>query len=105
MISKEKFIEYMGTLEKLCKTEEKINAILSEFGSENQIWFDKHETLIVNILRDMFDDQKNNWIGYSIYEMDWFRDWYPERITDKDGKDIPLANAGDLYDLLMAEIN
>jgi hypothetical protein len=96
MISKEKFIEYMGELKELCDAENELNDVLQKIGSDNTLWFDKYETLIVNVLRDMFNDQENDWIGYSIYGLNWFDGYEYGMIIDKNGNDIPLRDAVDL---------
>ncbi|MDD4804636.1 MAG: hypothetical protein PHN69_05635 [Candidatus Pacebacteria bacterium] len=104
MISKENFIKYMNELHSLCKAEDELNNALQNIGTENILWFDKHKSLIVDILQDAFDDKENDWIGYAIYELDWFSKYEDGTITF-DGKNVPLKDAGDLYDLLVDNMN
>lgn len=100
MINKDAFIEYMNELQELCEAEKELNDILRKVGTDNVLWFDKHEILIVNILQDIFNDIENSWISYAIYELDWFKKYKDGMITEN-GKNVPLRDAGDLYDLLV----
>ncbi|MDD4624709.1 MAG: hypothetical protein PHX40_05010 [Bacilli bacterium] len=103
MISKENFIKYMNELHELCKVEDELNNVLRKIGADNILWFGKHQGLIVDILQDAFNDKENDWIGYAIYELDWFKKYKDGTITF-DGKIVPLRDAGDLYDLLVDNI-
>ena len=104
MISKENFVKYIDELKKIYDITDGLNKILQKISSNNEIWFDKHETLIVDILQETFDDKENDWIGYALYELDWFERYKDGMITDKDGRNIPLRDASDLYDLLIENI-
>lgn len=42
-----------------------------------------------------FDD-----ISYYIWELDFGKNWYPGDVTDINGKDIPLKNSKDLWNIL-----
>lgn len=101
MISKENFIKYINELFEIYKAEEELGRILSKLGSENTLFCDKYHSLVLNILEDVFSDKDNEWILYALYELDWFRDYRDGAITDENGRNVPLANAGDLYDLLI----
>ena len=103
MISKENFVKYMNELHELCKAEDELNNALRKIGADNVLWFDKYQSLIVDILHDAFNDKENGWISYAIYELDWFSKYKDGTITF-DGKNVPLRDAGDLYDLLVDNI-
>lgn len=45
-------------------------------------------------------DDKYNWISYFIWELDFGRKNDELKVYEKDGKEIPLSNAGELYDFL-----
>lgn len=102
LVTKENFISYINKLEKLNNEEIKLNenGILFNFN----ISFEWHEQLIIDILTDIFDDNSFNWISYFIYQLSFGRDWHEGCITIN-GTDIPLKDAGDLYDLLISEMN
>ncbi|MDY0316871.1 MAG: hypothetical protein RBQ63_03800 [Acholeplasmatales bacterium] len=99
-ITKQNFISYINKIKELQETEDAINSAgknLVEF----HISFAEHEQLIIDILEDAFDDQEFNWISYWIYELEFGIKWHIGCITDKDGISILLRDAGELYDLLV----
>lgn len=93
----------MNELQGLCEAEEELGGVLKKIGADNILWFDKHESLIIDILQDIFHDNENNWIDYAIYELDWFKSYKDGMITEN-GKNVPLRDAGDLYDLLVGNL-
>lgn len=94
----------MNELQELCKAGDELNNALRNIGSDNILWFDKYQGLIVDVLQDAFNDKENDWIGYAIYELDWFKKYKYGTITFN-GCDIPLRDAVDLYDLLVENMN
>lgn len=95
----EKFNQFLVELKRLQDAEKEFNVALKKFAGQFSFYdMGWHEQLTVNILREVFDD-KDDWIGYWIYE----RDWKPCKkgdVKEKDGKNIPLRNNKDLYNLL-----
>jgi hypothetical protein len=57
----------------------------------------------ITLLEDYFQD-KSEWIGYWIYELNYGRDYKPGMITI-DGNDFKLKTEEDLYNLLMENKN
>lgn len=103
IISKQNFIKYINKLQELRSIEDSIN----EAGKilEFSINFGEYEQLIVDILTDVFnDDNYGSWISYYIYELNWGSSWYEGCIRDKNGNNISLIDAGELYDLLVSEM-
>ena len=47
---------------------------------------------------ELFDD-----FGYFIYELEFGSKWHEGMVLDKNGNDIPLKDASDLYDLLLSK--
>jgi len=103
MITKENFIKYIGELEKINKAEEELGDVLSKFSRENRFFTLGCIDIAIKILQDIFKDHENDWIGYAVYELDWFKEYREGTITYM-GDNVPLANAGDLYDLLIENL-
>jgi hypothetical protein len=102
MISKENFIKYINKLKELYDIQNAIN----EAGCKLEnftISFAEYEQIVVDILIDTFDD-KEDWLSYYIYEINFGRDYKPGTISIN-GKDVLMSNAGELYDLLMENIS
>lgn len=102
MISKDNFIKYINRLKELREAEDKLNSS-GELFSFN-ISLEWHEQLIIDVLTDVFNDQRFNWVSFFIYELNFGADWHEGYVLNKDGTDIPLRDAGELYDLLVSEL-
>ena len=55
---------------------------------------------LLELLRVIMNDTKNDWIGYFCYELDFGRKWKPGCVEDKNGNDVVLATINDLWALL-----
>lgn len=100
MISKENFIKYINDFRNLCNIYENINKAAEKLDFFS-IYNTEYEVMILDILQDVFNDKENDLIGYFIYELNYGEKWEESCIRDKDGKDIPLRNAEELYDILV----
>lgn len=58
---------------------------------------------LVTLLATIFND-KPDWIGYYIYELDFGKKWKKEMVII-DKKDIKLKTHSDLYNLLTSNYN
>ena len=101
MISKQNFIKYINQIKELRDIEDAINSAGKTL--EFSINFGIYEQLVVDILEDVFDDEKYGWISYWVYELDFGSKW-SEGIVIMDNEDISMRYAGELWDLLVSEI-
>ena len=67
-----------------------------DFGG---FYVSKLNNILFNTLKIIFED-KNDWIGYYVYELDWGKNWKKGTITEK-GKDVKLKTTSDLYNILV----
>ena len=65
--------------------------------------FNMH-SLMLDVLEEIFQD-KNHWIAYYIYELDYGNAYKPGMINYDDGRDVPLRTPQDLWNLLMENLN
>lgn len=57
---------------------------------------------LLQVLQEvMHDAGGSSWIEYYCYELDYGRENYRIKAYHKDGREIPLSNAGELYELLI----
>ena len=56
----------------------------------------------VRMLQELMDDEED-WIGYWIFELDCGRKWTPGCVEDKDGDEVKLQTAEDLWNVLTEE--
>lgn len=99
MINKENFIKYINKIHQFRTIETNINKAGKELESFS-ISFAIYEQLAVDILEDIFEDKEYGWINYYLYELNFGSKWKENCIT-MDGKDVPMRDAGELYDVLI----
>lgn len=102
MISKDTFVSTMNKLQDLDRRMDAVDkafkALDSDFCSFYIIGiFDT----TFNLLEEAMND-KDNWIGYFVYEKDWLRDTKLGDI-EVDGKPVKIENWADVYDFLVGE--
>lgn len=102
-LTEKNFCKIMDTLEDYYRRLNDLGLIIGEISTENPLYdiFD----CTINFLGELF--YGNNYekllyddISYYVYDLDFGVRWKPSTITDKEGNDIPLRNACDLYHLL-----
>lgn len=104
MLTKKQFKKHILRLKELTNEQDKINNVMKKskladgfnVGLFGITWY---EDLIIKILKDTFND-KSDWIGYWIYELDFGKDYKKGCVKSKEGKNIPLKTIDDLYNLL-----
>jgi len=61
---------------------------------------------LIKVLKVAFhDNHGHSWIDYFIWELDFGKKNKDLKATDKDGNNIPLSNASDLYNLLIKNMS
>jgi hypothetical protein len=99
---RKKFITMIGELRMIKEAEYNLNKAFKIFEPDfTFISFGRYETLVVRALEYAFKD-KDGWISYFIYDLEFGKKWHKGSVTDKNGKDIQLKNANDLYNLNMS---
>ena len=106
MISKNEFVTIINKLMKIHEAEDMLHDALKILSDDFcNICFFAQEDIIVKLLENMFHDEDTGWISYCLYEVNDFKDCHDGMVKDADGNNIPLNNAGELYDLLMSNIH
>lgn len=101
MISKETFVETMKRLETLDKkmddVDDALHALSPDFGG-----FYVPDTLeiVIDLLRKIFND-KDDWIGYFVYECDFLNYLEPEDFLDEYNCHVDLTSWNKVYDFLI----
>lgn len=90
----------MSELLSLKKDEEALNKAFQKLNPDfNYISFGRMETLIVDAIKEAMGD-KDDWIGYFIYELDWGNKAKKDSVQVK-GKNVPCKTLENLYDLIV----
>ena len=58
-----------------------------------------HEGIVVLLLKKLMKD-KDDWIDYFIYDLDYGRKYEPGFVKDEKGKNVDLSSAEKLYDYI-----
>lgn len=99
-MNKQEFTKILTELVSLKKDESNLNKALKKFESDfNYICFSRYENLIVKLLEIAMND-KSNWISYWIYDCNCGKDSKYGKVTDKNGKNVPIKTISDLYNLI-----
>lgn len=101
MISKETFVK---TLTSLQNFENKVNAVdkaLQAFGDCNGLFLPEPSEIVVELLRDIFNDDEEGWIPYLLWEKNFLQDLDFGDITDANGEIISITSWEDTYDFLV----
>jgi len=106
ILKKQTFVEAINAIDKLHKKNmdfaEKIskcfpNSRSTDFLSDN----DFVTNALITILQELFNDKNaHSWIEYFLWELDFGRENWRLKATDENKKEIPLSNAGQLFDFL-----
>ena len=100
MITKQEFTEVIKELVSIKKAEDNLNLAFKAFEPDfNYICFGRYETLVIKSMELAMNDQYN-YISYWIYDLNCGKDSKKGKITDKDGKDIPMKTISHLYDII-----
>ncbi len=108
-MTKETFIASIEALKKQYEHDWECAKAFQTVFPEDRIYigYDNHwvNNALIRVLQEDFcDDHKDSWIEYFCFELDFGAKYKPGDITDKDGNDIDLSDAGKLYDFLIKEI-
>jgi hypothetical protein len=99
MINKQQLQEILTELKSIKDAEDNLNKALKVFSPDfNFLCFSRQEELLLNTLKIAMDD-KDDWIGYFLYERDG-KFTNKKIISDKNGKNLPLRNYDDLWNLI-----
>lgn len=106
MITFEEFNRYMTAIKDGGELQDKLTEAVSEYNRKQNMCVSlvipSQDYIIVNLIAKILDD-KNGWISYWVYELNYGRKYKDGTITDKDGDIIKLKTIEDLWNLLTSE--
>lgn len=101
VITKEYFNEIMESVKKVFKYQEGLNDYFSKSGVDGCIFQPDCSDTVLKLLHKLFGEKdKNEWISYFCFELNFGKSYKTGLVKDEFGKDIPLATYDDLYKLL-----
>lgn len=104
MLSKEQFINAINEVHAVSKYQRGLNNFFRKNGVDGYIFQPDCTATVINILHIIMGEKdKNEWISYFCFELDYGEKWKVGTIKDENGNDIVLQTAENLYELLMRE--
>lgn len=101
MINYYTFAKYMDIARQDTEYMEKVSDITkSDFLFENI----QSPGAILDLLAAIFQD-KDDWIGYYVYGLNWGKDYSPERVQMETGECVTLSTYEDLFNLLSESVS
>jgi len=106
ILSREEFIRIMNAMRDRSGVYSKLNDALDRLSPStapvNFFPNIDHETLFLDVIHVMFNiDRDESIIDYFCYDLDFGRNYNPGDVVDSSGREIPISNAGKLYDYLI----
>jgi hypothetical protein len=104
-ITKEQFVSSIEAIKEQYENDEKITKALNIIQPDSFNSFNGGSVLVTHLIKllEDFTNDKNSWIEYFIYELDFGVKYKEGCATYKDKTPIDLSNAGTLYEFLKSE--
>lgn len=109
ILSKDEFVAIMNEWDEAKQYHDALNMVVNKYC--DNAYFDQPDCSIglLRTLSKMFTTSNAStgcvWIEYFVCELDFGRDYVKGLVKDKDGNEIMLRNAEDLYDLLVKNLD
>lgn len=100
MLLFEEFDQIINTIK---KKDLELGEICDVLGSHEKLYQMSLFDEIIKLLEHIFKD-KNDWIGYWIWELNYGEEWCEGCVSEADGTDIKLQTSADLYQFLINNI-
>lgn len=100
LLSKEEFTKIIESYKKSFDFTDELNKLFDRYDCDGEIYPPIGSEDVVTLLEFIFDD-RDEWISYWIFELDFGKEYEDGYIKDRDGKHIPLKTSDNLYDLLV----
>ena len=106
MLSKEEFVKAINDVENVCRYQEGLNNYFRKNNVDGYIFQPDCSSTVFGLLHTILGEKdKDEWIDYFCFELDFGKKWKEGTITEKNGTEIILKTAEDLYNLLEKQIN
>lgn len=98
VFNKEEFINAIEEIQRSWDFTNKLNNLLDDYPDCGYLFPPDAIDVAIRALERMFGNPYD--IEYFCYELNFGRNWKSGMCTDKDGNDVCLATAADLYDVI-----
>ena len=97
-ISKEDFVDAINDVKNVTKYHEGLNSYFRKHNADGYIFQPDCVATVLRLLHIIFSEaDRDNWIEYFCYELNFGEKWTQGCVKQKDGTDIKLETPEDLY--------
>ena len=100
IMSKESFCRVMDNYRSMWNFTDEMNQLFDKYKMDGNIFPPMCTEIVIGLLEFIFND-KDRYISYWAWGLDFGADYEDGYVKDKEGGIIPLRTAEDLYDLLV----
>ena len=100
IMSKESFCRVMDNYKAMFSFTDEMNELFDKYKADGNIYPPLCTSTVIDLLEFIFND-KDQWINYWIFELDFGKNYEDGYVKDEHGEVIPLKTTEDLYDLLV----
>ena len=105
MITKDEFVAIVNEIEQVHKYSDSLNTFFHKNNVQGYLFQPNCTETALRLLHLIFkSEDTDEWISYFCYELDFGRKYKEGIVKDKDGADIKLQTAEDLYELLISNM-
>lgn len=101
MISEKKFCRIMSKIRNSWEYQDKLNDFFRNNDVDGYLFQPDCIDQAIELLEYIFHDDKNKWISYFIFELEFGKKYKHGMIIGADGTDIELSSPSQLYDFLI----
>lgn len=102
-MSKGSFCKVMDSYKSMWNFTDEMNELFDKYKCDGNIYPPVCTETVIDLLEFIFDD-KDEWIGYWAWELDFGGRYEDGDVRSSDGSIIPLKTTEDLYNLLVKNI-
>ena len=99
-MSKESFCEVIDNYKSMWNFTDDMNEVFKKYNCDGEVYPPMCTETVIDLLEFIFND-KNQWISYWAFELEFGKDYEDGYVKDEHGEVIPLKTTEDLYDLLV----
>lgn len=100
LLSKEEFTKIIESYKKSFDFTDELNKLFDRYDCDGEIYPPIGSEDVVTLLEFIFDD-RDEWISYWIFELDFGKEYEDGYVQGRNGEIIPLRTPEDLYAFLI----
>lgn len=103
ILTKEEFVKTINELKRVDDFYFQLDEVATKFAVDGYFVWPTSTDTAVTLLEKMFHDD-SGWISYWCFELGYGEEYKEGTVVDNEGTIIPLGTAGQLYDLLIQNL-